>query len=163
MLHSWIKEVLKKSSNNVDGVITISLSKIRLIIRLPLYFWHLFWIISHWSVIKLNSDKLMTTMMSNIINEYVDNVYYKSSDFLLKVRICLRSFVFLFMNVIAIILLRIDFDASEDPIIRIYHKNRWLIITTWFNVSMKNNHNSLKKSLGTLMIIFFKHVFLWLI
>lgn len=101
----------------------------------------------------------MITMMSNIINEYVDNVYYKSSDFLLRVRICLRSFVFLFMNVIAFILLRIDFAASEDPIIKIYHKNRWLIITTWFNVSMKNNHNSLKKSLGTLMIIFLSTFF----
>ncbi|XP_061729898.1 androgen-dependent TFPI-regulating protein-like [Cydia pomonella] len=72
--------------------------------------------------------------MSKILNEYFSNSIRTSEKYLLKIRLWFYSLTYCLMVVIGFILLRIDFTVAEDPLVRLYHHNRWLLITSWFNL-----------------------------
>ncbi|XP_063365146.1 androgen-dependent TFPI-regulating protein-like isoform X1 [Cydia amplana] len=72
--------------------------------------------------------------MSKILNEYLNNNIRTGEKYLLKIRLWFYSLSFCLMVIIGLILLRIDFTVAEDPLVRLYHHNRWLLITSWFNL-----------------------------
>ncbi|XP_028167637.1 androgen-dependent TFPI-regulating protein-like [Ostrinia furnacalis] len=60
---------------------------------------------------------------------------YKTSEKLLKVRLCVFISAFVHLVFIATKLLTIDFTKAEDPALWPYANVRWKLITCWFNLA----------------------------
>ncbi|XP_050347160.1 androgen-dependent TFPI-regulating protein-like [Nymphalis io] len=57
----------------------------------------------------------------------------QSTDNVLKIRLAVHILILIHSVIMTSKLLNIDFDTSDDPVIRQYSKLKWKLITAWFN------------------------------